>query len=74
MIRLCIGRCIRSYDRDRDVKTITIVVGCALASVVTGDFIGTTFLICLALGGVSDVTVGLSACIMKCVRHKRGDT
>lgn len=71
MIRRCIRDCLRRYGRDLDVKTITIVVGCALASAVTGDFTGATFLTCLALGGVSDITVGLSTCLVKCLRGKR---
>ena len=73
MIKPCIGRCVRTYGRDLDIKAITIVVGCALAAAVAWDIGGSAFLVCLALGGVSDVTAGLSACILKCIRGRHDD-
>jgi hypothetical protein len=33
----------------------------------SGDFTGTVLAICLAAGGVADVSVGFSACIVKCL-------
>ncbi len=68
MLRSCIDGCLRQYREDLGTKTVTIIVGCALTAVFFGDFTGLVFLKCLAVGGVAEVTVGLPACIVKCLR------
>ena len=74
MLRRCVVRCIRQYREDLGVKATTIIVGCILVAAVTGDITGAALALCLALGGVSDVTVGLSACIAKCMKTGGDDS
>jgi ABC-type phosphate transport system permease subunit len=64
----CLRRCLQRYGHDLGMKATAIIVGCLLAAAALGDFTGTTLGVCLAAGGVADVSVGLSACIVKCIR------
>lgn len=69
--RQCVRGCLKDYGYEVDLKAITIIIACILAAIALGDFSLTSLAICLAAGGVADVTVGLSACIYKCVRNKK---
>lgn len=66
----CIRTCVRTYGRDLDTKAVIVITGCALGALFLGDFTGQSFMLCLAAGGIADVTVGLSACILKCLRRR----
>ncbi|UTW44509.1 hypothetical protein KFE80_08885 [bacterium SCSIO 12696] len=65
----CIKNCLRKYGKDLDQKSITIILGCGLGSAFMLDFSGSAFMLCLAAGGVADLTVGLSVCLAKCFRN-----
>ena len=69
-LRKCIAECFEAYSVSLDVKTCTILVGCILTAVAMGDFTMTSAAICLAAGGVADVTVGLSACLVNCMKPR----
>lgn len=64
----CFEGCINSYVSDIDSKALTIIIGCLILAVFTGDLTMTSLGICFAVGGVGDVTGGLSVCIFRCVR------
>jgi hypothetical protein len=72
VVSRCLRRCLRRYRQDLGLKATTIIVACILGAATLGDFTGTALAVCLAAGGVADVTVGVSACIVDCLR--KGDT
>lgn len=69
----CIKSCLQAYRPDLTVVAIGAIVTCLIGSILTGDFSGTTLSLCLLLGGVSDLTGNLSACLMRCVKGNADD-
>lgn len=51
------------------MKVAIIITGCILVGVATADLSGSMIGICLALGGVSDFTIAISACIVNCIKN-----